>query len=376
VVLLTNFVPPYRIPVFLELQRRLKQFRVLISTRMEADRPWNPEAGGIDVVVQRSFTRKTKWNQPRGFSERTYLHFPYDTIAQLIRYRPDVIISGEFGFRTLNSVFYRFLFRRTRLIVWATISEDTERYRSQLRVAVREFICRHVDAIFTNGRSGVRYLERFPISRQRLFIVPQTTDISSFSALGSHREGGQVYRMIYSGRLLPRKQLVPFVGVLRNWCLENPSRQVEMWFVGDGPEREALETISLAPNLRLQFFGSVSYAELPAIYGQCGALVIPTLADEWALVVNEGLAAGMPVLGSSYSQAVQDLVVDGENGWVYRVDHLEEVHEAVSKFLASDEPTLAAMRERARASVLHLTPAWVVNRILGVVDFTRESRES
>ena len=177
-VLLTNFVPPYRIPVFLELQRRLKQFRVLISTRMEADRPWNPEAGGIDVVVQRSFTRKTKWNQPRGFSERTYLHFPYDTIAQLIRYRPDVIISGEFGFRTLNSVFYRFLFRRTRLIVWATISEDTERYRSQLRVAVREFICRHVaGAGFAIWRDS-----RFPASAFSSCPRPPTSAASRLSA--------------------------------------------------------------------------------------------------------------------------------------------------------------------------------------------------
>ena len=53
-----------------------------------------------------------------------------------------------------------------------------------------------------------------------------------------------------------------------------------------------------------------------------GVLVFPTLADEWGLVVNEALAAGVPVLGSLYSQAVEELVRDGENGWTFRPDRM------------------------------------------------------
>jgi glycosyltransferase involved in cell wall biosynthesis len=372
-VLLTNFVPPYRIPVFQELQRSVGQFQVLISTAMEGDRPWNPETGGIDVVTQRSLTLKGKWNQPKGFSERIYIHFPYDTLSRLARFRPDVIISAEFGFRTLTAVLYRLLFRRCRVIVWATLSEDTERYRSGFRVALRATLVRFADAVFTNGRSGIRYLERFSIARERLFIIPQTTDVAAFAAAGGRREGAALHRMLYSGRMIVRKQLKAFVEVLNHWCADNPTRQVEMWFVGDGPERERLSKSQLAPNLSLKFLGSVSYGELPAIYAQCGGLVLPTLADEWALVVNEGLASGMPVLGSYYSQAVQDLVVDGENGWVYRIDHLEEVRAAVAKFLAADETMLTAMRARAQASVAHLTPRFVADKILAVVEFARSS---
>jgi glycosyltransferase involved in cell wall biosynthesis len=373
-VLLTNFVPPYRIPVFRELQRRVKQFRVLISTGMEKDRPWIADTGGLDVVTQSSLAVKRKWNQPRGFSESIYIHFPYDTLFRLARYRPDVIISGEFGFRTLTAALYRLLFRRCRLIVWATLSEETERYRSRLRIALRSTLVRFVDAIFTNGRSGIRYLERFRIERERLFIVPQTTDVAAFAAASGPREGAALYRMLYSGRLIARKQLPAFVEVLKSWSMDHPTRQIEMWFVGDGPELEILKKITVVPNLTLKFLGSLGYEELPAIYAQCGALVLPTLADEWALVVNEGLASGMPVLGSLYSQAVQDLVVDGDNGWVYRIDHIEEVKSAVARFLAADEVTLTAMQARARVSVSHLTPQFVAERILEVIAFATSER--
>ena len=373
-VLLTNFIPPYRIPVFQALQRRVKQFRVLISTRMEGDRDWDADAGGIDVVPQRSITWNRTLNHPSGFSEPNYIHFPYDTLTQLIRFRPDVVVSGEFGFRTLNAVLYRRLFRKSRLVVWATISEDTERYRSRLHLAIRSFIVRGVDAIMTNGASGIRYLEKFPIARHRLFAVGQTTDIRAFASVNAGREGAAAHRIIYSGRLIARKQLTTFVGILNEWCRQNPLRAVEMWFVGDGPERQKLEKMDLVPGLMLKFFGSVTYSELPAIYEQCGAMIVATFADEWGLVVNEALAAGVVVLGSVYSQAVQELVIDGENGWVFRAEDIEGMRRAVSRFLALDETSLAAMREKARASVAQLTPECVADKMLAVIEFARNVR--
>ena len=42
-----------------------------------------------------------------------------------------------------------------------------------------------------------------------------------------------------------------------------------------------------------------------------GIFVLPTLADEWGLVVNEAMASGLPVLGSVYSQAAHELCGDG-----------------------------------------------------------------
>jgi glycosyltransferase involved in cell wall biosynthesis len=337
---------------------------------MEGDRPWNPETGGLDVVTQRSVTLNSWWKQPASFQERIYLHFPYDTLTQLIRYRPNVVISSEFGFRTMNAVFYRMIFPHSRLIIWATLSEETERYRSRPRRALRAVMVRFVDAIFTNGRSGISYLKRFPIAADRLFIIPQTTDITAFATVSGERDSRSAYRMLYSGRLIVRKQLAPFLEVLKGWCIANPSRKLEMWIVGDGPERARLEKIQLVGNLDVRFLGSVSYKELPSIYAQCGALVLPTLADEWALVVNEALASGMPVLGSVYSQAVQDLVVDGENGWVYRIDRPEEVQSAVAKFLSSGEEALRLMRLNARHSVSSLTPETVVDKMLAVIHST------
>lgn len=372
--LLTNFIPPYRVPVFQEIARRFGVFRVLISTTMEADRFWAPESGGLDVRVQRNYTVSVPWNHPSGFKEKIYIHFPYDTMSQLGDFRPDVIVSAEFGFRTLNALFYRLLHRNSRIVIWATISEETEAKRWFVRRLLRYFMVRFADAIMTNGRSGIRYLKQFRAPSSKLFAVPQTTDVGAFASVSCMRAGAAAYRLIYAGRLVLRKQVVQFIDILSEWARMHPARQVEFWIAGDGPERPLIEAASTPSNLTLKLIGNVPYAELPATYEQVGALVLPTLADEWGLVVNEALAAGLPVLGSLYSQAVQDLVEDGRNGWTYYVDRRQQVLEKISEFLDASEDDLNVMRKTARETALRLTPGVVVDRMMDAVRYARGNR--
>jgi hypothetical protein len=111
IALLTNFIPSYRIPVFQEIAGRVASFRVFASTLLEANRHWAVDFGRLEVVVQRNVTLRRTWRHPSGFEETVYLHFPWDTLWQSLRYRPDAVVSGEFGFRTLNAVMYKLLSR-------------------------------------------------------------------------------------------------------------------------------------------------------------------------------------------------------------------------------------------------------------------------
>ena len=337
---------------------------------MEADRFWTPESGGLDIRAQRAFSFAIGWKHESGFKETRYIHIPYDTFLQLVRFRADVIVAGEFGFRTLGAALYRLFARRTRLVIWATLSEHTELGRSAFRLALRRFLIKASDAIMTNGRSGARYLESLGARRERVFVVPQTTDVRAFASVPLERSGPAARRLLYSGRLLPRKRVDLFLKILGAWAARHPSTNIEMWIAGDGPERAALEGVPLPSNVKLKCLGNVPYSDLPGIYAEAGALVIPTLADEWALVVNEGLAAGAVVLGSTYSQAVQDLVEDGVNGWTYRVDVEAEVTRAIDCFFSTGEPELSRMRAAARATALKWSPEAVVDRMALAVQST------
>jgi hypothetical protein len=118
----------------------------------------------------------------------------------------------------------------------------------------------------------------------------------------------------------------------------------------------------------LSLLGAVDYDGLSRIYGDCGIFVLPTLADEWGIVVNEAMAAGLPVLGSIQAQAVEELVEDGHNGWRFDADSADSALAALSRALATTPEALEAMREAAQRTVAAITPDAMARRMRAACD--------
>jgi glycosyltransferase involved in cell wall biosynthesis len=138
---------------------------------------------------------------------------------------------------------------------------------------------------------------------------------------------------------------------------------VQFALAGDGPLRQRLSQLALPVNVKLEFLGVFQYGDLPEIYAAAGVFVLPTLADAWAVVVNEALAAGLPVLGSAYAQAVEELIQDGQNGWIFKPDNAEETYRAIDRMMNTPDAELDAMRLHARALALELNPERVASLI-------------
>ncbi|MGA8027668.1 MAG: glycosyltransferase family 4 protein [Bryobacteraceae bacterium] len=365
--LLTNMIPPYHKPVLDVLSRRYPNMRVLLSTPMESNRPWKLDWAGLDVVVQKTITLKGRWSHPRGFSEPLAVHLPIDTLQQLRRFRPDVVISWEMGFRTMLAMFYRKLWPASKMLVWAEVAESTEQGRGWARNLFRGILHRSVDAFIVVGESGARYIRSLGVSDTKIFKISYTTDINRFTAIPLTRHEEHAKRLLYVGQLVERKGLAPFLDVLSEWASANRDFQVEFLFAGDGPLNTALRRTSVPPNVTLTFLGSFQYDDLPKVYTQASILVLPTLADTWGVVVNEGMAAGLPILGSIYSQAVVEMVTEGQNGWTFRADKPDEIRAAIDRCLKTPPDKLNDMRKCARETAGRLTPEYVASLIQGAI---------
>jgi glycosyltransferase involved in cell wall biosynthesis len=367
VALLVNFIPPYRVPLLEALAARVDQLRVFVSTRVEPNRPWVPNWGSLDVVVQRSLMVKKQWHGPRGFDDVGYVHMPFDTIAHLWRYRPDVIISGELGLRSCLAATYKMLRPATTLVLWATVSQRTERHRGALRQTLRPLLASRADAVLVNGASGARYVGGLGVPASRIGVIPYTTDITAFASTCCSMPTRRTRRILYVGLLVQRKGMMPFAQALIRWAARNPDRSAELWIAGDGPERSALEQLPRAPNLRIRFLGTVPYERLAEVYRESDIVALPTLEDEWGVVINEAMATGRPVLGSLYSQAVEELVDDGATGWVFRPDKPHELDVAVSRALEASAEELSRMSIAARERAMALAPTALADRMVEVL---------
>jgi glycosyltransferase involved in cell wall biosynthesis len=267
------------------------------------------------------------------------------------------------GVRTLLSAIYRLTHRSSRLIIWAETSEATERGRGMMRGVLRRMIHPAADAFLVTGDSGERYLRGLGIRDRKIFKIAYTTDIRPFLSTGITRGPESAARLLYVGQLIERKGLLQFLKVLSSWAALHRNRAVEFLMAGSGPLQEKLKSFTTPPNLKLVFLGNVDYQELPAVYADAGIFVLPSLADNWAVVVNEAMAAGLPVLGSTYAQAVSELVQDGRNGWTFRPDAGDEMFEALDRCMLMTPEELDTMRLQARASAARLTPDYVASLI-------------
>ena len=105
VALLTNENAPYRVPLYTELGNTEGwQFRVYTCIDREHDRLWEV-ARDVGFETRKSFSLRYTRNQRveggKDYVTRRPVHVPLGVVPDMVRFRPDVVISDEFGARTL-----------------------------------------------------------------------------------------------------------------------------------------------------------------------------------------------------------------------------------------------------------------------------------
>lgn len=364
-VLLVNIIAPYRMPVLQILAEQLKALTVLVSTPMEANRSWQVDWEGLRVVVQRNFTITRTARHPSGFSEDNYVHVPYDTLVQLLFRRPKVVISGELGLRSAQAALYRMLAPHSRLILHADLSERTELGRGRERF--RAWLLKKADAVMVNGVSGKRYINALGVPDAKIHTVPYTTDLSAFLVCApKYREPGE-RQLLFVGRLVECKGILPFITTLCDWGNAHPDQQVYFKLVGSGPLEAEIGTRKTPGNVTVRLLGEVPHEQLSPLYADADLFVLPSLAETWGLVINEAMAAGLPVLGSRYCQAIEELVSADETGWLFFPDQADSMAEALDQALSAPADKLMQMGEKSREAVAHLTPAFVAARMMDAI---------
>jgi len=92
----------------------------------------------------------------------------------------------------------------------------------------------------------------------------------------------------------------------------------ELLIIGDGPLKEKLKKqIEDLKTDHIILSDWKNYKELPGIYAGAIACILPSTFEPWGLVINEAMAASLPVLISDDCGCKPDLLDEGENGWSF-----------------------------------------------------------
>jgi glycosyltransferase involved in cell wall biosynthesis len=110
--------------------------------------------------------------------------------------------------------------------------------------------------------------------------------------------------------------------------------------------------------VKFEYLGYLGTSDVEKILDHSHAMLFPTLEDEWGLVVNESLGRGCPVIGSIKSEAVNELIVNGKNGWSYDPTEDGQLWDALDQVIdkLSDVDDYLKMRSDCVSSVEVASP--------------------
>ncbi len=196
--------------------------------------------------------------------------------------------------------------RRVAVMMFDSRRQDAE--RAEWREVVKRTIVSQFDAALVAGTPQRAYAEVLGIPPSHVFQPVDVVDNERFARLAGdarrERDLEDGRRFVVVSRLTPRKGVDVLVEAYNQYYAQ-VSDPWSLVIVGDGPERERLENMA-GPGIT--FAGFVQGDAVPKTYGQADAVVLPSLADPWGLVVNEAMAAGLPVVVSTGAGCATDLV--------------------------------------------------------------------
>lgn len=255
--------------------------------------------------------------------------------------------------------------RHSRVTIYMGDSQRVDRPRIALREWLKGWwVRRHYDAAFVAGERAADYLAGMGFPRERIWTGYDVVDNETIASnAGAARASASELRVslglpdryfLFVGRFSGEKNLPRLLGAYAAYRQIAGRQAWSLVMVGRGPQDDLLQRRAQGIDGVL-FAGFQQADQLPAYYGLASCLVLPSLSETWGLVVNEAMAAGLPVLVSHRCGCVPELVRSGWNG--YLCDPLDIAGMARSMaVLSSPETDIDAMSASSRRIVALYTP--------------------
>lgn len=343
VAVITANPTPYRVPFFRQVAALEDiALKVFFLTRGSATRPWSVELDGFDYEFL------VEYSIPIGGKDNARYRINPGVFTRVLKAGFDVIvIAGYNHFTTQAAIIWCALAGRP----WCLMSEShVKKPRGRLKTAVKGGVLKpflsRMGAAMVTGTLAARYIRSFGVPEEAVFVVANTPDVTHLMRLsrelGPQRDairrelgvdGRQV--ILFVGRLLAKKGLSVLIEAFGRLRKDNP--RAFLLVAGDGVERDNLEAQARALGTDdVRFVGFKGSDELGRIYAAADVFALASLAEPWGVVVNEAMAAGLPVVLSDQVGASADLVCEGENGYVVPAGDSDALADRLSLVLESD----------------------------------------
>lgn len=328
VLFLTNVPSPYRVEFFNQLGEECE----------------------LTVLYQkkRSAERNEKWV---GHSRNTYKEIYLNGISTGVDQTVSFEVLKYLSKSQYNHIIICGLASPTEILAltWCKIMHIPFYFESdggfaKKRKGVKEWIKRvnlsNARGYFSTGKNHDAYYLAYGVNGQQLIRYPFSSisngdiidsPISKDKKMALRKKKGYNYSKmaITVGQFIHRKGIDILIKAWKRMDMDSC-----LLIIGGEPTEEYRALLNENYNQNIDFIPFVEKQELEQYYKMCDFFVFPTREDIWGLVVNEAMAFGLPVISSDRAAAALEMIIDGDNGFLFESENVDSLEMKMKKIVA------------------------------------------
>ena len=335
----------YRLPFYVELNKLFQgSFYITYSTRRYQEgkegllRQIKEKMGKNAIPLGRELM--FDWKHMTFNSIWKGVPFPLGLFSLIKRISPDVLITEGF-FQWTPWVQLWALIHRVPVFVGYERTMWTERNNSKLKTWIRKMQDKLIAGYLVNGSETKKYLMSIGVSSEKIFIGGMSADskglLSSIATMNTEEKtslrnnftNGAGLIFLFSGRVSVLKGANLLLSAWEKHILKYPHDHIILIGYGDLSDRMEWEYKDFSS---VHLMGKVDYNEVHRYYAISDVFILPTLTDNWSLVIPEAMSCGLPVATSIYNGCHPELIHEGENGCTFDTFKQESILKALDYF--------------------------------------------
>jgi glycosyltransferase involved in cell wall biosynthesis len=180
-------------------------------------------------------------------------------------------------------------------------------------------------------------------------------------------------KAIAVGRLCYQKHFDALIKAWRIIADRYPEWTLDIWG-GNGPLYESLKRLIVDLKLEEHVFLRGETPDISAKMAESSMIISTSVFEGMPLVLLEALAAGLPIVTFNYQYGADEIVTEGENGFIVEQDDLETLADRIGR-LITDEKLRKAMGEKAFVSSKRFLPEVIAERWMALFRNLREEKQ-
>ena len=290
------------------------------------------------IAAQFAFEPIYQHSDVKGYSREFYW-------SNLDEFNPDVVIVEEFSLGALYVLLHRFVRRGNYKVIsicddsYNMVAENND--FSKAHKFARKIVVPQLDGMILVEPKVTEWYKKyygkgfcFPIIKpddkarnEYERVLPLSNKVVEETGI----KGKRVF--LFVGRLVALKNVDT---VIRAFSRLNQEENIFV-VVGDGPEREKLETLAVEQNANVLFTGRLEGDALNSWYNIASVFVLASYQESFGAVTNEALLAGCYALISNKAGS-SCLVEEGVNGYTISPNDINEITEKMLLISKEIEP--------------------------------------